>query len=261
MKAIASRDNARYKALTKLVASARNRRLSGLSVLEGAHLLEAYLQTGAKPKAVAASVAALEKPEITALLQRTAPAEISIFSATLFDALSSLESAPGVIATVATPAPKPVPRDADLVLVLEDIQDPGNVGTLLRSAAAAGARHALLSPKCAFAWSPKVLRSAMGAHFALNVVEGADVEAFVRGYQGDSIALVASGGRSVYELDLTGRCAILVGNEGAGLTPRLAGAARVRATIPLAGKIESLNAAAAGAVAFFEAVRQRAAKP
>jgi RNA methyltransferase, TrmH family len=260
MKAIASRDNARYKALAKLVASAKERRASGLSVLEGAHLLDAYLATGAKPEGVAVSVAALEKPEVTKLLERASPAAISVFSATLFDALSSLESAPSVIATVRTPAAKPVPRDAELALVLEDIQDPGNVGTLLRSAAAAGARHALLSPQCAFAWSPKVLRAAMGAHFALNVVEGADVEAFVRGYEGESIALIARGGRPLFELDLRKPCAILVGNEGAGLTPALAKAARVRATIPLPGRIESLNAAAAGAVALFEAVRQRAAK-
>jgi TrmH family RNA methyltransferase len=82
----------------------------------------------------------------------------------------------------------------------------------------------------------------------------------VRGYEGESIALIARGGRPLFELDLRKPCAILVGNEGAGLTPGLAKAARVRATIPLPGRIESLNAAAAGAVALFEAVRQRAAK-
>ena len=258
MKAIASRDNARYKALASLVSSARSRKMSGLSVLEGAHLLAAYLDAGAKPEAVAVSVTALPKAEIVALLERASPAVITVFGATLFDSLSSLETAPGVIATVRTPASKPVPRDADLALVLEDIQDPGNVGTLLRSAAAAGARHALLSPQCAFAWSPKVLRAAMGAHFVLNIVEGADVEAFVRSYAGESVALVSRGGKPLWEIDLRARAAILVGNEGAGLTPRLAGVASVRATIPLPGRVESLNAATAGAVALFEAVRQRA---
>jgi len=257
MRAIASRDNARYKALAKLVSSAKERRSAGLSVLEGTHLLAAYLDSGGKPEAVAASVTALDAPEVTALIARSSPAVVTVFAATLFDSLSSLESAPALIATVRTPKPRPVPLDADLAIVLEDIQDPGNVGTLLRSAAAAGARHALLSSQCAFAWSPKVLRAAMGAHFAMNIVEAADVEAFVREYSGQSVALVASGGRALYEIDLTGRCAFLVGNEGAGLTPKLAQAARVRATIPVAGRVESLNAAAAGAVALFEAVRQR----
>jgi TrmH family RNA methyltransferase len=258
MRAIGSRDNLRYKALAKLVSSAKERKASGLSVLEGAHLLAAYLDSGAKPEAVAASVTALGDPEITALIERSSPAVVTVFGATLFEALSSLETAPGLIATVRTPRPRPVPRDAALAIVLEDIQDPGNVGTLIRSAAAAGAGHALLSPQCAFAWSPKVLRAAMGAHFTLNIVEGADVEAFVRGYEGESVALVARGGRALYDVDLTGRCAILVGNEGSGLTPRVAAAARVRATIPMPGRVESINAAAAGAVALFEAVRQRA---
>ena len=260
MRAIASRDNPRYKALAKLVASAKERKASGLSVLEGIHLLDAFLQSGGKPEALALNVTALGNPEITALVQRSGKAVVTVFGGTLFDALSSLESTPGVIATVRTPPAKPIPRDADFVLVLEDIQDPGNVGTLLRSAAAAGARHALLSRQCAFAWSPKVLRAAMGAHFALNIAEGADAEAFVRDYAGDAIALVARGGRSLYEVDFTRPCAILVGNEGAGLTPRLAKAARVKATIPMPGRLESLNAAAAGAVALFEVVRQRKGK-
>ena len=260
MKAITSRDNARYKALSKLVSSAKERKASGLSILEGAHLLAAYLDSGGKAESVAVSVTALDDPEIARLVARAASAVVTVFGGTLFDSLSSLESAPGVIATVRTPKPKAVPRDAAFVLILEDIQDPGNVGTLLRSAAAAGAGHALLSPQCAFAWSPKVLRAAMGAHFAMNIVEGAEVGAFVRDYAGDSVALVADGGRPLYELDLTGRCAILVGNEGAGLTPALAKAATVRATIPMPGRVESLNAAAAGAVALFEAVRQRKAR-
>ena len=260
MKAITSRDNARYKALAKLVSSAKERKASGLSILEGAHLLAAYLDSGANADSVAVSVTALADPQIERLVERAAAAPVTVFGGTLFDSLSSLESAPGVIATVRTPKPKPVPRDADLVLVLEGIQDPGNVGTLLRSAAAAGARHALLCARCAFAWSPKVLRAAMGAHFAMNIVEGADVEAFVREYAGDSVALVPEGGRSLYDLDLTKRCAILVGNEGAGLSAPLAKAAKARATIPMPGRVESLNAAAAGAGALFEAVRQRNAK-
>jgi TrmH family RNA methyltransferase len=131
---------------------------------------------------------------------------------------------------VKTPGAAPVPDDAPLVLVLDEIQDPGNVGTLLRSAAAAGAGHVLLSPGCAFAWSPKVLRAAMGAHFALNIVEGADVCGFLARYRGTSVAL-----------------------DGAAV----ARAARVRARIPMAGPVESLNAGTAGSIALFEAVRQR----
>src|SRR5207253_601016 len=142
-------------------------------------------------------------------------------------------------------------------LLLEDIQDPGNVGTLLRSAAAAGAGHVLLSAHCAFAWSPKVLRAAMGAHFGLNIVEGADLSDFVARYRGTSVALATRGETSLYDLDLRRPTAFLVGNEGAGLSQPLQAAAKVRARIPMPGRIESLNAAIAGSLCLFESVRQR----
>jgi len=158
---------------------------------------------------------------------------------------------------VRTPHSRPAPADARLVLLLEDIQDPGNVGTLLRSAAAAGADHVLLSPQCAFAWSPKVLRAAMGAHFAVNIVERADLEAFLGTYRGTSIALTGRGERGFYELDLRGRVAFVVGNEGAGVSRAVMDACTIRARIPIAAAVESLNAGTAGAVALFEAVRQR----
>jgi TrmH family RNA methyltransferase len=171
-----------------------------------------------------------------------------------------VDSPTGVIALVKTPAGKPAPRDAKLVLLLEEIQDPGNVGTLLRSAAAAGAGHVMLSAGCAFAWSPKVLRAAMGAHFALDIVEGADLGPWITAYRGTSIALSGRAGKSLYDLDLTKPCALLVGNEGAGLSEALESAATVQAKIPMPGRIESLNAGTAGSIALFECVRQRARK-
>jgi TrmH family RNA methyltransferase len=162
-----------------------------------------------------------------------------------------------VLAKIATPASRPAPATARLALLLYEIQDPGNVGTLLRSAAAAGADHVLLSPHCAFAWAPKVLRAGMGAHFAVNIVEGVALDAWLAGYRGTSIALAGPGEKSLYDLDLRGPIAILVGNEGVGLSNALLEAATVRARIPMSERIESLNAAAAGTVALFEAARQR----
>ena len=148
---------------------------------------------------------------------------------------------------------------APLVLLLENIQDPGNVGTLLRSAAAGGAGHVLLSAQCAFAWSPKVLRAAMGAHFALNIVEGADLEAFIGGYRGITVALSADAEASLYDLDLHGPVAFIIGNEGTGLSEAVKAAATRRARIPMPGRMESLNAGVAGSLCLFEAVRQRGA--
>lgn len=257
MKAISSRDNAAFKALAKLATSSSERRREGLSLIEGDHLLEAYLDSGAKPRGVAVNRAALADAKVARLLERSAPAPVTLLSDALFDALSSLESPTGVVACVPTPGSKKVPANAPLVLLLENIQDPGNVGTLLRSAAAAGAGHVLLSAQCAFAWSPKVLRAAMGAHFALNIVEGADLEAFLGAYRGVSVALSAQADTTLYDLDLKGPVAFLVGNEGAGLTESLKAAATRRARIPMPGRMESLNAGVAGALCLFEAVRQR----
>ena len=175
----------------------------------------------------------------------------------LFNAISTVESPTGVIAIVQTPEPQKAPYDAPLALLCEGLQDPGNVGTLLRSAAAAGASHVLLSPTCAFAWSPKVLRAAMGAHFALAIEEGADLEAYVASYQGTTVALTPRAKDSIYDVDLSGRCALLVGSEGAGLSPALEAAAKVRARIPMPGRMESLNAATAGSLALFECVRRK----
>ena len=260
MKSINSKDNAAFKAVAKLVSSSSERRKAGLSVLDGTHLLAAFLDSGRAPEEVFVSRAGLDDPEVARLLERSAPARVTLLADALFESISTVESPTGVIACVRPPPGKLAPADARLALLLEDIQDPGNVGTLLRSAAAAGAGHVLLSPRCAFAWSPKVLRAAMGAHFALDIAEGVDLAAWLASYRGRGIALAAGGGASVYDLDLRGPIALLVGNEGSGLSAELLAAAAERAHIPMPGRIESLNAASAGSIALFEAVRQRSAR-
>jgi RNA methyltransferase, TrmH family len=257
LKAVSSRDNAAYKAMARLVSSSVERRARGFSVLDGAHLLAAFLDSGGRPEALMVSRAGLDDPGVARLVERSAPARTTLLADALFRTLSTVESPTGVIACVRPPAARDVPKDAALVLMLEDIQDPGNVGTLLRSAAGAGAAHVLLSPRCAFAWSPKVLRSAMGAHFAVNIVEGADLWAFLGGYRGRSVALAGQGRASLYALDLRGPSAFIVGNEGAGVSAPLRAAATVTARIPISSRIESLNAATAGSIALFEARRQR----
>ena len=259
MKTIASKDNPAYKAMHRLVAKASERRATGMSVLDGAHLLAAFLDSGATPEQLMVNRAAAEDARIAALVRRSAPAPVTQLSDALFRSLSTVDSPTGVIAAVLTPQPKPVPLDAALVLLLEDIQDPGNVGTLIRSAAAAGAGHVMLSRTCAFAWSPKVLRSAMGGHFAVNIVEGADLEDFAARYKGWVIALAGDGARSLYDLDLRGACAFAVGNEGAGISAGLAARARQKARIPMSARMESLNAGVAGSIALFECARQRGA--
>jgi TrmH family RNA methyltransferase len=258
LKSVNSRDNPTYKAMHRLVSKSSERKASGMSVLDGAHLLGAFLDSGAKPQAVMVNAARADDPEIADLVGRSSPAPVTQLSDALFASLSTVDSPTGVIASVVTPKARPVPPDAPLVLLLEDIQDPGNVGALLRTAAAAGVGHVMLSARCAFAWSPKVLRAAMGGHFALNIVEGADLEAFAARYKGSVVALAGDAERSLYDLDLRAPCALIVGNEGAGISAGLASRAKLKARIPTSGRVQSLNAAIAGSVALFECVRQRA---
>ena len=257
MKAVSSRDNAAYKRMSRLYASGQVRRAEGMSLLDGAHLVAAYLDSGRSIDEIAVNSKGAADAGIARLLGRAKDARVTMLSDSLFNSISTVDSPSGIVAFVKTPPGRMPPPDAPLVLALEDIQDPGNVGTLLRSAAAAGAGHVVLSGKCAFAWSPKVLRAAMGAHFALDIAEGVDLAAFVSGYRGTSIALAGEGERSLYDLDLHGPVALLVGNEGAGLSPALEAAATVRARIPMPGRVESLNAGVAGSLALFECVRQR----
>ncbi len=257
MKPIASRDNPAYKSLVRLATKASERRTRRLSIIEGAHLVAAAMEAGLVPETLVVRHSSRADREAAALVARAAAGETLELADALFDALSALDSPPAVLAVVPTPAGRAVPPQARFCLAIEDVQDPGNVGTLLRSAAAAGVEHVLLSPTCAFAWSPKVLRAGQGAHFAVNIVEGADLEAFVKSYEGLSVALCGEGAPSLYTLDLTGPLLFLVGNEGAGLTPALRAAASVRAGIPMPGRAESLNAGVAGSIALFEAVRQR----
>ena len=259
MKTIRSRDNTFVKQLVALAHSSRERKKAGLTVLDGIHLIRAYVDAGFVPVAVAVSESAEHRAEVAELLSRCGNANRNLLAEPLMVAASTLDSPAFMMAIVPTPVAETISGDADVVLALEDVQDPGNVGSMLRSAAAAGVRHVALSKTCAFAWSPKVLRAAQGAHFSLNISEGIDLVAFVKSFQGQSLALVARSEnvQPLFAIDLSKPTVFLIGNEGAGLSIEVSNIATQRVTIPMPGKIESLNAAAAGAICLFELLRQR----
>ena len=259
MNTIRSRDNTFVKQLVALAHSSRERKKSALSVLDGIHLVEAYLDVIGEPMAVAVSESARDRPEAVQLLARCGNSSQYALADVLMASASTLDSPAFMMAIVPTPVAQPIADNADAVLALEDVQDPGNVGSMLRSAAAAGVRQVALSNTCAFAWAPKVLRAAQGAHFSLNIGEGVDLVEYIKRFRGQSLALVAQSEKitPLHAMDLTLPSVFLIGNEGAGLSAELARCATHRVTIPMPGKIESLNAAAAGAICLFELVRQR----
>lgn len=255
--ALSSRDNPIFKRLKKLAESARARREAQMTLLDGEHLLTAYLQAGGQPHTLvrAASFAA---DRFAPLAARCPHARTIVLPDALFAELAPVATPTGMLAEAAWLTP-PALDTTPLVIVLEDIQDPGNLGSMLRTGAAAGATLAVLSKGCHDPWSPKALRGGQGAQFVLPMAQAVDVRDWCAQFKGQSLALALAEYRSLFTCDLTGPLALIVGNEGAGLSDAVRAAANATVQIPMLGKVESLNASAALAIAVFEAVRQRLA--
>jgi TrmH family RNA methyltransferase len=252
---ISSRDNPIFKRLKKLAESARARREARMTLLDGDHLLAAYLDAGGQPHTLVRAASFDVRP-FDRLIARCSHAKSIVLPDALFAELSPVATPSGMLAEAAWLTP-PAIASTPLVIVLEDIQDPGNLGSMLRTGAAAGATLAVLSKGCHDPWSPKALRGGQGAQFVLPLQTGVDLSFWLDGFEGQSIALTLSEENRFYTLDLRGPTALVVGNEGAGLSAAVRQAASTRAQIPMPGQVESLNASAALAVAVFEAVRQR----
>ena len=259
MKFIESRDNAFFREVSKLAGSARQRGKQNRTLLDGAHLLAAYLDSGLRPLHILVNSAALGDAEVGALLERAAGIPVTQLDDRLFAALSELKTPTGILALIDLPQPSAAVSESRFALLLEDIQDPGNLGSMLRSAAAAGCDAVFLSGGCADAWSPKVLRAAMCGHFVLNVHERQNLPGVASAFPGVLLAATLQATGNLYDCDLRGNVAFMIGNEGAGLSAGLLNLATQTMAIPMSGRIESLNAAAATAICLFEAVRQRQA--
>lgn len=251
---ISSRANPLFKSLLKLAHSARERRKSAKTLLDGVHLIDAYRAAVGAPHMLIASPMGLTRPEIATLYALCGDSIRITLDELLFDELSPVESPSGILAVIDRPTVKAA--KAGSALMLEAIQDPGNLGAILRSAAAAGFSRVLLSHNCADAWAPKTLRAGMGAHFALAIEEHAELAQRLSSVAPKVFALSVDGEHDLFETDLTGELALLFGNEGAGLTRELEALAAKRLFIPMASATESLNVAAAVSICCFEKLRQ-----
>lgn len=262
VKRITSRDNPFYRQLVKLGKSARHRRAAGMALLDGAHLVEAYRRALGAPHTLVVSASGRRHEEIAALLAACAEGgrtELYLLDDALFRQASPVDTPTGIMALAPIPPSNAIrvhPGMESCRVLLEAIQDPGNLGSILRSAAATGAADIHLSAGCADAWSPRVLRAAMGAHFLLRIHEHADLIGVARQFEGRVVAATPAAATSLYRARLAGPVAFAFGNEGAGLSDGLLQAATEHIHIPMLGDTESLNAAAAAAVCLFERLRQ-----
>ncbi|MBV9189952.1 MAG: RNA methyltransferase [Betaproteobacteria bacterium] len=190
-----------------------------------------------------ATEAALGKPEISTLVRQSRLEPIAL-SAPVFDAIADAETPPGIAAEIPLPELKRNGR----AVYLEGIQDAGNVGAIIRSAAAFGIAAVTLDRQCADPWSAKVLRAGMGGHFAVGIRQVDDLVAAIASTR--LICTVVHGGQPLRQANLSGAWAF--GAEGAGLSAQMLARAAERVTIPMAGG-ESLNVAAAAAICLYEA--------
>jgi len=261
MRRIVSRDNPLYRELLAVAGSARERRRREASLIEGVHLCEAYLQRFGVPRVAVAGESAVETPEVRALLDALARGgcETVVLADALFKALSAVEHGVAIACLITTPrVALPERLDEDLVF-LDRLQDPGNVGTILRTCAAVGLRRVITAPDTAWCWAPKVLRSAMGAHFSLDIHESlAWAEVLPRLGPGMAIRAAGAGALTcLYDCNLKGPSAWLFGREGSGLDPALLDDRVQGVSIPQSAAVESLNVGVAAAVCLYEQLRQR----
>jgi TrmH family RNA methyltransferase len=252
LKQITSRENPTFRQLLGLAQNRRDRRQQRKTLLDGEHLLESALQAGVLPRQMVFSehypVAMME-----GWLARLGGVPGVSLTANLFAALSPVESPSGLLAVIDIPD-HGVESDSFLLL-LEDIQDPGNLGAILRVAAAAGGHRVCLSKGCTEAWSPKCLRGGQGAQLQLAIREGVDLAAEAVAFEGPVYAGLLGADHSLFDLDLKGHVGFAFGNEGAGLSAALQSVCQPF-SIPMPGRVESLNVATAAAICLFERVRQ-----
>ena len=250
---ISSRDNPLLVKLRRLTQDGTSYRRTGVVWVEGEHLCAAAQLRGMSVSQALLSESAQRSARLMAIA-RHAP-RISIVPDVLFAALSTLESPSNMGFVLDAPAPPELAVSVN-TLVLDRLQDAGNVGSILRSAAALGVGQVLAIKGTVALWSPKVLRAGMGAHFALALLEGLDVEAL----QALMVPLIATSSHAahmLHEVRLPLPVAWVLGHEGQGVSAQLLSQCALTLRIPQPGGEESLNVSAAAAICLYESLRQR----
>lgn len=248
---ISSRGNQHFKHLKKLNESPRYRHEVQQTILDGIHLIESYAERFGAPD----SVALIEGSNI----DKIAPylnedTQLLEFPASLFSEIAPVISPTGILASINIPRIE-IPKKQNCILLLEDIQDPGNLGSILRSASASGVDLVYLSDHCADLWSPKVLRGGQGAHFHLPCIEKAIFSDITKTFTGKIFATTLNG-KSIFKENLKGPVAFIFGNEGSGLQSETLDLTSRIIHIPMQKGIESLNVSAAVSVCLYEKYRQ-----
>ncbi len=257
---ITSDKNSKIQWVKSLIANPKERKNSSAFVVEGVRLVEEAILNNYCPELVLFSENLSDRGRklITTLRENQIPVEE--IPTRLMDKIADTETPQGIIAVLLQPENQ-LPEHHDFALICDSIRDPGNLGTILRTAAAAGVQTIFLSPGTTDPYSPKVVRSAMGAHFHIPIVMATWME--IREYchqrsQPLSVYLASADASKIFwQADFKQPVAILIGNEGKGSGVDAYALADQQISIPMDGKTKSLNAAVAASILLFEIVRQR----
>lgn len=259
MKDIYSRANPLFKQLMRAHQDAGK---PGQSViLEGIHLCQAWLDAGRSPEWVVIDRSRSKLHEVQSILATVEHDKTVFVDSSLFKSLSDVVTSQGILFVVTAPSATLQVTTQQNAVILDRVQDPGNVGTILRTAAAVGVRDVYASEQTAGLWTPKVLRSAQGAHFALSLHERVDLEQLLDQMSVPVIATSLTQATDLYATKLPENCAWIFGNEGQGVRPELMQKSNMRVRIPFDTKaVESLNVSVSAALCLFEQRRQHANK-
>jgi TrmH family RNA methyltransferase len=257
---ITSSKNQHIQLIRELLAKKTAREEHVSFVVEGVRLCEEALTSGILPKLVlysdSCSVRGLE------LVQQanTADCKVLLVKHDILDALSNTETTQGLLMVIQNPQLS-LPAHLDFVLVIDQLRDPGNMGTILRTAVAAGVQGVFCTPGSVDAWSPKVVRSAMGAHFSIPIAQKSwdEISEFCRNQEKPLTTFLAESGEgeALWKADLKSPMALVIGGEADGASDEVKTGVDAYINIPMPGGFESLNAAVAASIILFEVVRQR----
>ena len=254
---ITSTHNPKLKLVRALQGRAKERREASAFVVDGVRLIEEAVISNWGFRFVLYDETLSERGRSQVEGLRSRGVDVEEVSTLLMKSLSETETPQGVLAVLEF-AQLPIPESPNFLLIPDKIRDPGNLGTLLRSAAAAGVHAVLLPPETTDAFAPKVLRSGMGAHFHVPIHSmGWDEIDQIGKSAGLNVLIADMDGQSCWKTDLTQPVALIIGSEAKGASDSARKLAKAKITIPMNANIESLNAGAAGSVLMFEVVRQR----
>ena len=254
---ITSSQNPKLKLVRALLGRAKERREAGAFVAEGVRLVEEAASSNWGFRFVLFSHGLGERGKELIETLTANQIDVEEVSGDLLQNVSETETPQGILAVLPL-AKLPIPDLTNFILIPDQIRDPGNLGTLLRTAAATGVQAVLLPPETADAFAPKVVRAGMGAHFRLPIhsMTWEEIEQMCKSAN-LSVYLADMGGKSCWETDLRQPLALIVGGEAEGASEQARKVANQQISIPMMGKMESLNAGVAGSVLMFEVVRQR----